>query len=270
MARTKVFLPLVVALVFAILGGLIAYKWAQAQKVVPGALKSAQSSDVVDVAVAAADIPWGTKLATEHVQMNGFLKKSLPTGHFTNQESIAGRVLSMPVKQGEIILESRLAPTSITTGGVTAIITPGKRALAVKGDKIVGLAGLIKPHDRVDVLVTLENHDDHKQTTKVVLENIVVLAAGTQMQKNDKGEALPVDVYTLEVTPEDGEKLALASNEGKLQFALRSVIDADTILTSGATVNDTLDSYARISGAPEEKPYVMEIVRGKERELVRF
>ncbi len=270
MARSKVFLPLAVALAFAFLGGVIAYKWAQSQKAVQVVQQAATSNDVVSVAVASADIPWGTKLSTDYIQMSSFFKKSLPAGYFTEPAALASRVLSTDVKQGDMILESRLAPTSISTGGVTAVITPGKRALAVKGDKVVGLSGLIKPHDRVDVLVTLGNNDGRQQTTKVVLQNITVLAAGSQMQKNDRGEALPVDVYTLEVTPEDGEKLTLAANEGKLQFALRSIIDAETILTSGATVGDTLDSYARNSGKPEEKPFMMEIVRGKEREIVRF
>ena len=278
MARSKVFLPLLVALVFAFFGGFIAYKWALAQKAVPSAPQAALTTDVVNVAVAAADIPWGTKLCSENIQMNSFLKKSLPAGYFTDASALAGRVLSTPVKQWDIILEARLAPTSITTGGVTAIITPGKRAIAVRGDKIVGLAGLIKPNDRVDVLVTLENREDKQQTTKVVLENIPVLAAGAQMQKNDRGEALPVDVYTLEVTPEDGEKLALAANEGKLQFALRSVIDGETVLTSGATVSDTLDSYlARTTASPlakkedvQAKAVSVEIIRGTVRENVKF
>jgi len=281
MARSKVFLPLAVALVFAFLGGVIAYKWAQSQKAVQVVQQAASSDDVVSVAVAAADIPWGTKLSTDNIKMRDFLKKSLPeslpVSYFTDQAALASRVLSTDLKQGDIILESRLAPTSISTGGVTAVITPGKRALAVKGDKVVGLAGLIKPHDRVDVLVTLGNHDDRQQTTKVVLENITVLAAGTQMQKNDKGEALPVDVYTLEVTLDDGEKLALASNEGKLQFALRSAIDPDTVLTSGATVKDTLESYlARASSPAIKKPDVqtsafsVELIRGTSRENVKF
>jgi len=133
----------------------------------------------------------------------------------------------------------------VTSGGISAVIAPGNRAIAVKGDKVVGLAGLIKPMDRVDVLVTIDkvsgSHKD-EPVTKVVLENILVLAAGTQMQKDEKGES-PVDVYTLEVSPNDAERLALASNEGKLHFALRNALDSEVVLTKGATINNTLESY---------------------------
>ena len=110
-----------------------------------------------------------------------------------------------------------------------------------------------------------------------MLENILVLAAGPQMQKADKGES-PVDVYTLEVTPEDGEKLALASNEGKLHFALRNVIDNEIVLTRGATVADTLESY-RGSASPAAQPlevsagadyYSVEVIRGTSRDKVDF
>jgi pilus assembly protein CpaB len=142
----------------------------------------------------------------------------------------------------------------VTTGGVSAIVTPGKRALAVKGDKVIGLSGFIRPGDRVDVLVTLEDPTSkrEKQITKIVLEDIPVLATGTQMEngdKNEKGETSPVDVYTLQVTPEEGEKLALASTQGRLQFALRNPTDVETVLTTGATIPKTLASFR----LPEKK-----------------
>jgi pilus assembly protein CpaB len=123
------------------------------------------------------------------------------------------------------------------------------RALAVKGDKVIGLSGLIQPGNRVDVLVTFTNPQNKRDTTKVVLEDILVLATGTEIQKadKDKSETSPVDVFTLEVTPEDGEKLALAAAQGKLQFALRNVIDVETVFTKGATIPDALRSYKKLS-----------------------
>jgi len=279
MARTRVFLPVAVALVFALVGAFIAYKWAQSQRPAAQQRTADASGDVVNVAVAAAQIPWGAKLSTENIQMKAFLSKSLPaTGYFTDPAVLSGRVAIASLETGDIIVESRLAPVG-ATGGIAAVVTPGNRAIAVKGDKVVGLAGLIRPRDRVDVLVTIETRDGAEKkgpVTKIVLENILVLAAGPQMQKGDKGES-PVDVYTLEVTPDDGEKLALASNEGKLHFALRNTTDSEIVLTRGATVVETLDSYRARSTAPDARPleapagyYSVEVIRGTSRANVDF
>jgi pilus assembly protein CpaB len=184
-----------------------------------------------------------------------FYKKGLPQGYFFNIDSLEGRVVIVPLKQNDAITESKLAPTSVTTGGVSAIVTPGKRALAVKGDKVVGLSGFIRPGNRVDVLVTLEDSTSkrERQITKIVLEDILVLATGTRIENSGKnkkgGETAPVDVYTLEVTPEEGEKLALAATQGRLQFALRNATDVETVLTTGATISKTLASFR----PPEKK-----------------
>jgi pilus assembly protein CpaB len=172
-----------------------------------------------------------------------FLKESLPPGYFHDPAELEGRVVIFPVKADEPVLESRLAPTSVKTGGISAVVTPGKRAIAVKGDKVIGLAGLIQPGNRVDVLVTLTDPRKDSEVTKLVLQDVPVLATGEELYKNGDGDASPVDVYTLEVTPEEGEKLSLAAAEGKLQFALRNAIDVDTVLTKGATIPRTLASF---------------------------
>jgi len=281
MARIKVVVPIMVALVFAVGGAFIAYSWAQSLKADSGARKASLKGDIVNVAVAAAQIPWGEQLSVDAIEMRAFLKKSLPAGYFTDKKSLENRVLVIPLEAGDVILESRLAPTEVTSGGIAAVITPGNRAIAVKGDKVVGLAGLIKPHDRVDVLVSIERDSGGQKgnpITKVVLENILVLAAGTQVQKGENGangeKGAPVDVYTLEVTPDDAERLALASNEGRLHFALRSALDSEIVLTKGATVKDTLASYRSRKASP--RPYVrtssfnVEVIHGTSRKKVNF
>jgi pilus assembly protein CpaB len=98
----------------------------------------------------------------------------------------------------------------------------------------------------VDVLVTVEDPEKKEEKTKTILENIPVLATGTQIQENEKGEPAPVDVYTLEVTPEEAEKLALAASEGKLQMALRSTTDTNEINTDGITIPQLLSSYSSV------------------------
>jgi pilus assembly protein CpaB len=127
------------------------------------------------------------------------------------------------------------------------------RAIAVKGDKVIGISGFINPGNRVDVIVTVKEPKTKKIKSKIFLENAAVLATGTQIEKNDKGEPMPVDVYTLEVTPEQAEKVALAASEGRLQFALRGVTDSDDLLTKGVTIPELL-AYERWSAQQKIVP----------------
>jgi pilus assembly protein CpaB len=148
------------------------------------------------------------------------------------------------------ISEHHLAPIDIKVGGVSAVLEQGKRAIAVKGDKVIGIAGFINPGNKVDVLVTIEDPQRKEERTKTILEKIMVLATGTQIQKNEKGEPSPVDVYTLAVTPEEAEVLALGATQGRLQLALRSVTDTDTVLTTGVNVPKMLAQYSPSNPPP--------------------
>jgi pilus assembly protein CpaB len=166
-------------------------------------------------------------------------------------------------------VEYRLAPTSVSTGGVSAVVKPGKRALAVKGDKVIGVSGFIRPADRVDVLVTLTDPRYKRDTTKIVLQDVLILATGTEVVENGEGgKPHPVDVYTLEVTPEEGEKLALAASQGKLQFALRNVTDKETVLTKGETIRTALASFRpkeqtrSAKGRVINRSFSVEVIKG--------
>jgi pilus assembly protein CpaB len=254
MGKWKAVIPIVVALVIASGGSLFLYRWLQA-KTQPTETVEVAETKAVPVAVAAANIPWGTKLKRDMIKTAPYLNESLPTGYSSNRSKLEGRVVIAALRQNEPITEAKLAPTSVAVGGVSAIITPGKRAIAVKGDKVIGLSGFILPGNFVDVLVTWTDPRTKTEVTKTVLERIPVLATGTEMQEDDKGNTAPVDVYTLEVTPEQGEKLALAATEGKIQFALRNITDTGTVLTKGATIPETLGSMrvAEVSRTPAPK-----------------
>jgi pilus assembly protein CpaB len=162
-------------------------------------------------------------------------------------------VLISPLKEREPVLESRLAPDDVTMGGVSALIRPGMRAVAVKGDKVIGISGFIQPGNRVDVLVTMRDPATKNEINKMVLSNVLVLATGTEIEERRDGAPRPVDVYTLEVDPEQSERLALAAAEGKLQFALRGATDQETVLTRGATVTQTLSSLRGEDPSPPPK-----------------
>lgn len=223
---------------------------------------SLKSQEIVDVAVAAIDMPWGTVLAKAAVKTAPYLKRSLPDGFHTNSASLEGRVLIYPIKANEPIFESTLAPSSIKTGGIAAVIHPNKRAMAVKVDKVVGVSGFIFPGNRVDVLVTLKDRADYKNImTKIVLDNVLVLASGPEVETTGKQEKpTKVDVITLEVTPEEGEKLALAATEGKLQLALRNSSDTSKISTRGTTIPILLSG----NSGSDVKPAPRRIIRPDE------
>jgi len=268
MGNWKASIPIILALVIASAGSFSLYKWIQA-RTAPQETVQVQS-DAVPVAVAAIDLPWGTKLNPEMIKKMPFLKESLPSGYASDINLLKDRVILTSLKMNDPIVEHELAPVSVTTGGVSAILGQGKRAIAVKGDKVIGISGFINPGNRIDVLVTLNDPATKKEKTKLVLDNIPVLATGTQILKNDKGEPAPVDVYTLEVTPEESEKLALAAAEGKLQFALRNVTDSETVLTSGMTISQVLASLKPATAKTRKQRTVVdptvtvEVIKGNE------
>ncbi len=270
MKKWKSLLPIMLSLIIAVTGSTFIYRYVKEKTAPPKVVKV--EAEAVPVAVAAVDLAWGTKLTPEMIKSSPFFQESLPVGYFTSASDLKDRVLIAPLKRGEPIVEHRLAPADVKTGGVSAILEPGKRAIAVKGDKVIGISGFINPGNRVDVLVTLKDPNRKEEKTKMVLDNVLVLATGTQIVKNEKGEPAPVDVYTLEVTPTEGEKLALAASEGKLQFALRNLIDSEKVLTSGATISQTLASLSskpkRKKGRTASRPTV-QVIRGSDSRRTR-
>jgi pilus assembly protein CpaB len=247
--KSKSIIPIIIALVIALAGSLYLYtrlNKVQRHKKQPKDI-AVNMDKMVNVAMAAQDLTGTSELNQEMIEPSPFEKKDLSKEYITDFESLEGRVTIAPIKKGEPILKSKLAPE----GGIAAMLEKGTRAIAVEGNKIMGLSGFIRPKDRVDVLVTVSKKPKSREKiSKIVLENILVLATGTQLKENEKGEPSPVEAYTLQVTPEEGEKLAIAANQGKLLFALRNTADAEEVLTYGATVPQALSSY---QGAPKVK-----------------
>lgn len=243
MDRKKPVLILGTAVVIALIVTAVVYHWLQEKSY------AIQNLETQPVAVAKMDLPWATVLKKDMVTTVPYLKKSLVAGQFPDPAVLEGRTLIYPVKSGEPFFESKLSPAGLKGGGVAAIIGADRRAMAVKVDKIVGVAGFIHPGNRVDVLVTLQRTGPNDTPmTKIVLENVLVLAVGPEIEVSSRQEKpAPVDVITLEVTPHEGEKLALAATEGKLQLALRNFSDARPAATKGTTIPTLL-------GTPEVKP----------------
>ena len=214
MDRWRAVLPIVLALVVAVVASVFIYKWMKKQTA-PKEMAKIEEVKLKEVAIAEVDLPVGTQLKSEMIKSVSFLEDSLPPGYFSDPNKLVGRIVISPLKRQELILESRLASSDVTRGGMAAILKPGKRAVSIAGNKVLGVSGLVNPGDRVDILLTSSDNKTKTKVNKTVFENVLVLATGTQLSRNPEGKPSPVDSYTLEVTPEQGEKLILAASAGE-------------------------------------------------------
>lgn len=152
------------------------------------------------------------------------------------REDVVGRGLTANVNRGEPFPENRLAPRG-AGAGLAAIIPPGMRAVAVKVDEVVGVSGFVLPGMRVDILSsgTPPNQTSNNMITRTILQNIEVLSAGQNLERDAQGKPASVQVVNLLVTPEDAEKLSLASGHMKVQLVLRNPLDTGTVKTAGVS-----------------------------------
>lgn len=281
MRRYRPFLLLGLAAIIALSTSSVAYRWLRAQSAVTRAPEDLTQR--VDVAVASFNIGRGATLTAEMIKTARLAGDTLPAGVFKAEEvsALVGRVAIVDVVENEAILQSKLAPLDATRG-VAALVDPAKRAMSVRVDDEVGVAGFVKPNDKVDLFVTVdvleEGEEDEIGITKLVLANTLVLAIGTELVRTGPDEAAtPVQVLTLEVTPIEAEKLAFASTRGKFRLALRSPLTKDEALTPGATIESLLSSYqggddgenaVKKRGSTEKSG--VQLIRGKEVSVVLF
>jgi pilus assembly protein CpaB len=264
-------IQIAVALVLALGAGALVFRMMQAPA------RTAQPPKVASVmlAVAAADMTKGTRIRAEQITMAEFLQQTAPAGAFSSADELTGRVLASAVTAGEPITPARLVEDTVRYGGVSTMISPGKRAVAVKGNNVLGMAGFIRPGNHVDVLVTIDDNrrPQDKAVTKTVLENIRVLATGTELeQQGDDTATSPVDIYTLEMLPREVEVLSLAASRGEVHFSLRNPADTDPVKTAGTDVPHAL-SMLRPAAAPASKARAaasVEVISGTQRSTLRF
>jgi pilus assembly protein CpaB len=200
-------------------------------------LSSAQAytKNLDNAVVAKVDIQLGEKIIPEQLSVVQFPHGSLPDGTFPTVDKLVGRVAVVKIAAREPITDAKLAAEG-TSGGLSAVIPEGYRAMNVKVDDVVGISGFIQPGALVDVVVVIDPTGVGSQNpiSKIVLQNIKVLANGQNIDKpKDDHEANSVKAVTLQVTPDEAEKLALASTEGKLQLVMRNSIDQGDSTTSG-------------------------------------
>jgi pilus assembly protein CpaB len=189
------------------------------------------------VVVARSEIAPGTPATPELLALADWPRGSVPKGAFDNVAQLKDRVVSSGVGSGEPVLESKLAPMG-SKGGLSAVITPGKRALTVKVNEIVGVAGFALPGNYVDIMVNTQD-DRGNPISKIVLEKILVLAVAQEAER-DPTKPKVVSAVTLELSPEDSEKLDLARSIGSLSLVLRNQLDSNSLASGGARRNDVL------------------------------
>jgi pilus assembly protein CpaB len=210
------------------------------------------SSPVTKISVAATDLPLAAKIGAQDVQLVDWPKDHLPPGAVTDPKELVGRILISRVLAGQPILPAMLAAKN-AGNGLAALIPPNMRAIAVRVDDVVGVAGFIHPDDRVDVLVTLRpNRPGAETMSKVFMQNVKVLAVGQEVETADRSRlhATPATVATLLVSPSDAERLTLAAAEGRLILTLRSWTDSQPVDTDGAQPSGLLGEPVAAGPAP--------------------
>ncbi|MBA3270486.1 MAG: Flp pilus assembly protein CpaB, partial [Acidobacteria bacterium] len=186
------------------------------------------SIPTIAVVVAATDLQIGAEIGSDDLRIVDWPANAAPRGAFSAADEIIGRGLILPVIENEPILPMKLASKEAGSG-LPPVIPPGLRAVSVRVNEVIGVAGYVLPGTHVDVVATVNPTDQRNDVmSKVILTNVQVLAAGTKIEHNvENNKALPVTVVTLLVNPEEAERLTLASTEGKIQLALRNPLDRE-------------------------------------------
>jgi len=278
MRRVPPWLWLMMALVFGAMATFMAMGWLkkQAQTAQPQ-----PPQQMVPVVVAAKDVPPTVALSREQLTVHMWPKDSPLAGKFSRPEELEGRVTAISLAAGEPVLENKLAPKGVIPG-LTALLPPNKRAMTVKVDEASGVAGFLTPDNRVDVVVTVDKGDYNLDPiSKVVLQNLRVLGIGQKIEKTlgDKPQVVPT--VTLEVTPIEGEQLALATREGTISLVLRNQQDLSRVETGGVRTSSLLgkatpDSPAVQPAVKEEKSSppahlrTVEVIRRVTKESANF
>lgn len=296
MPRSKlVIVVTIVALICAGLASMGAYNYLKQQE------KKTTVTAVQQLVVSTVDVPVGAKLDIAQMKSVPMPTESYPPGGYKDPKELAGRFVVRYISAGDHITESKLVPKEGNSSGVmTYIIPKGHRAVTVAVNEVAGVAGFLSPNNRVDVVLTttLSNGAAGDTLSKIVLQNVPILATG-QVTEQKEGKPAVAPTVTMDLSPEDAEKLVHASHKGTLQLLLRNVLDTEQLAeTGGTTISRVLGSSVKIapvvasvppspprprpveqSGAtakaapvkaPEAPRHAVEIIKGKERTTKEF
>lgn len=281
MKSTRAVVMILLSLLAGIAAVILFARWAGQQA----------SQNTTPVIVAVRDLDLGEPLTAAMLQEVAWPSGAVPVSSFKDSKKLEGRVVRSPVYKGEPILDPKLAPEG-TKGGLPSIIQSGKRAISVKVNEVVGVAGFALPGSYVDIMVNTTDAKD-KVVSKIVLKRILVLAVAQAANRDDTKPKV-VSAVTLEVTPDEAEKIDLARTIGSLSLVLRNSIDLKDTETAGAHREDLLGkdkvvpvvqaaasaaaparpvSKARPAAAPRPmppSPVTVEVIRGMQNSISEF
>jgi pilus assembly protein CpaB len=227
MKSTRAIVMILLSLIAGVAAVILAAQWVGQQA----------AENTTPVVVASRDLDLGTPLSPAMVQVVPWPSGAVPAGSFKELKQLEGRVARSPAFKGEPILEAKLAPQG-TKGGLNSIIPGGKRAISVRVNEVVGVAGFALPGSYVDIMVNTRDSKD-SAVSKIVLKRILVLAVAQEANR-DETKPKVVNAVTLEVTPEEAEKIDLARSIGSLSLVLRNSIDQQDMETAGVRRDDLL------------------------------
>ena len=279
----------VVALIFAGLASWGVYTYLQRET---NKTKVGQLDRIV---VAAADLPVGTKLNESQVKLVSWPKESIPQGSISDPAKAVNRVVVHRLSSGDAVTEQKLLPTDIKAGGgmLTYVVPDGHRAVTVGVNEVAGVAGFLSPDNHVDIVLTTQLPSNPTQNiSKIFLQDIPILATGQIATEQKEGKPVVVPTVTLDMTPDDAEKLILAASKGSLQMLLRNIADRAPAQTKGATIIKVLsgvESHLPNAGTkvaktvkrhappaalkpqpPPPSPYTVEVIKGTSKSTRQF
>ncbi len=248
-------------------------------------LQSRTGSDTapgVDVVIAAGDIQVGAKIEDKDVKVVRFPSGDLPPSCFHLKSSVVGRGVVLPIAKGEFVLPLKLAGENAGYG-LPSLIPPGMRAVSVRVNEVVSVAGFVLPGTRVDVLLTGNPSGASEQQTTTVLENVAVIATGQRLERNAAGDPQSTPVITLLVSPDDAQKLTLASTQGRIQLALRNPLDTKQQDLASMRTNSLYKNVSApmpvvrerhkrktVQLPPAPDLYTVQVIRGNKTDLQKF
>ncbi|MEN8182058.1 MAG: Flp pilus assembly protein CpaB [Myxococcota bacterium] len=218
---------------------------------------------VTQVVVARVDVPIGSGLNARQLDTVSWPRAYVPKGSFSKTAPLENRVVRRPLAAGEPILAPFLLPEG-ALAGLGSVLPQKMRAVSVKVDPVIGVAGFVTPGSRVDVLVTLRRIDQPKSLpySKVVLQDVPVLAIDQRVEEAENGEPELVSVVTVEVSSEQAEKLIYSAHEGRLQLALRNPGDHEVVSTGAISVAHLLGSPKKVARKGKKPGVGVQVIRG--------
>jgi pilus assembly protein CpaB len=266
-----------IAIVIGALTAAMAYRNLRSQRAEIEAARLAMMNTTVDVVIAAQSIPIGTRITAEQVQTVRWPADIKPEGALYDPQGVVGRIARTTVEKNQPLVDAQLMNEE--TGLLPLLISEGMRAMSVKVDDVTGVSGFITPNSRVDVIVSGSDAEDREQRSKLILQNVKVLATGKSIEQKDE-KPVEVPTVTLLVSPEDAEKLTLATRQDPVRLALRNYRDDQFVGTPGINAATLLGRPASppppapvevkhvVHAAP--RPYTVDVYLGSKMQRQEF